>query len=39
VQGEKESPIPYDQLIGVAQASLAALDSLRSGETVQIMPD
>lgn len=36
VQGEKAPPIPYDQLIGVAQAGFAALDSLRSGETVEI---
>jgi predicted dehydrogenase len=36
VQGEQKPPIPYEQLIGVAQASFAALDALRSGETVKI---
>ena len=36
VQGEKEPPIPYDQIIGVTLASFAAVDSLRSGESVKI---
>jgi predicted dehydrogenase len=36
VQGKKEPPIPYDQIIGVTLASFAAVDSLRSGESVKI---
>ncbi len=36
VQQGQEPPIPYDQLIGVTQASFAALDSLRNGKPVQI---
>jgi predicted dehydrogenase len=36
VHGEQEPPIPYEQLIGATQASFAALDALRSGETVKI---
>jgi len=39
VQGDKTPPIPYEQLIGVAQASFAAVDALRSGEPVQIPSD
>ncbi len=31
-----EPPIPYEQLIGVTKASFAAVESLRSGEKVQI---
>ncbi len=38
LQGEKIPPIPYDQLIGVTQASFAAVQSLRNGETVRIAP-
>ena len=37
VQGKTDPPIPYTQLIGVAQASFAALESLRSGEPVRIL--
>jgi predicted dehydrogenase/threonine dehydrogenase-like Zn-dependent dehydrogenase len=37
VQGKQGPPIPYEQLIGVAQASFAAVDSLRSGKTVSIV--
>jgi len=37
VQGEKAPPIPYEQLIGVTQASFAAVDSLRSGEPAKIV--
>ena len=29
-------PIPYDQLFGVTQASFAALDSIRSRETISL---
>lgn len=36
LQSEKTPPIPYDQLLGVTMASLAAVESLRGGETVQI---
>ncbi len=36
VQGEEAPPIPYEQLIGVTQASFAAVESLRSGEKVAI---
>ena len=37
VAGEEDTPpIPYSQLIGVTQASFAALESLRSGEPVSI---
>lgn len=39
VQGEKAPPIPYAQLFGVAQASFAAVVSLRSGEAVQIIEE
>ena len=39
VQGEKTPPIPYEELIGVTLASFAAVDSLRSGETVKISYD
>jgi len=37
LQQDKAPPIPYEQLIGVTQASFAAVESLRSGEAVQIM--
>ncbi|MDY6846170.1 MAG: hypothetical protein SVP52_03430, partial [Chloroflexota bacterium] len=33
---EKMPPIPYDQLLGVSQAAFAAVESLRSGESVEI---
>jgi predicted dehydrogenase len=36
VQTDKQPPIPYEQLIGVTQASFAAVDSLRSGARVVI---
>lgn len=36
VTGEKDPPIPYTQLVGVAQASFAAVESLRSGKPVSI---
>jgi len=39
VQGEKAPPIPYEQLVGVTLASFAAVDSLRSGESVKISND
>jgi len=39
LQGEKQPPIPYDQLIGVTQASFAAVESLHEGKPVQITPD
>ena len=39
VQGKKDPPIPYEQLIGVARASFAALDSLRSQQPVRILQD
>jgi predicted dehydrogenase len=39
VQGKGTPPIPYSQLIAVAQASFAAVDSLRSGEKVPISGD
>ena len=32
-------PIPYDQLIGVTRATFAAVDSLRTGTSVQINAD
>jgi len=38
LQGKKSPPIPYDQLIGVTQASFAAVESLRKGETIRIAP-
>ena len=31
-----EPPIPYEQLIGVTKAALAAVESLRKKETIQI---
>jgi predicted dehydrogenase len=31
-------PIPYDQLLGVTQATFAALDSLRTSQTITIHP-
>jgi predicted dehydrogenase/threonine dehydrogenase-like Zn-dependent dehydrogenase len=36
LQGDKKPPIPYQQLIGVARASFAAVESLHSGEKVAI---
>ena len=39
VQGEKAPPIPYEQLVGVTLASFAAVESLRSGESVKISND
>ena len=36
LQGEKRPPIPYAHLIGVAKASFAAVEALRSGETVSL---
>ena len=39
LQGEKQPPIPYDQMIGVAMASFAALESLHEGKPVQIAVD
>ena len=38
VQSSSAPPIPYDQLIGVTQASFAAVESLRSGDKVLIPP-
>jgi predicted dehydrogenase/threonine dehydrogenase-like Zn-dependent dehydrogenase len=38
LQTGKHPPIPYDQLIGVTQASFAAVESLRNGEPVSITP-
>ncbi|MBG0785769.1 MAG: Gfo/Idh/MocA family oxidoreductase [Anaerolineaceae bacterium] len=38
VQSDKTPPIPYDHLLGVTQASFAAVESLRSGKTVVIPP-
>jgi predicted dehydrogenase len=36
VQSTKSPPIPYEQLIGVTRASLAAVQSLRSGKPIAI---
>jgi predicted dehydrogenase len=36
LQNDKKPPIPYQQLIGVTQASFAAVEALRSGERVAI---
>jgi predicted dehydrogenase len=36
IQTGGQPPIPYDQLIGVTRATFAALDSLKTGTTVQI---
>jgi predicted dehydrogenase len=36
LQGKEPPPIPYQQLIGVAQASFAARDALRSGEKIHL---
>jgi len=33
---EKTPPIPYDQLFGVSQAAFAAVESLRSGKSIEI---
>ena len=38
LQSDKTPPIPYNQLLGVTQASFAAVESLRSGKTVVIPP-
>lgn len=38
LQSGKTPPIPYEQLLGVAQAGFAAVESLRSGKTVAIPP-
>ncbi len=38
LQSDKTPPIPYDQLLGVTQASFAAVESLRSGKTIAIPP-
>lgn len=38
IQSDKTPPIPYAQLIAVTQASLAAVESLREGKTIQIIP-
>jgi predicted dehydrogenase len=38
LQNSKKPPIPYQQLIGVTQASFAAVEALRSGERVAINP-
>jgi predicted dehydrogenase len=38
LQGDRQPPIPYDQLIGVTRASFAAVRALRSGEAVEISP-
>lgn len=37
VQHKKEPPIPYEQLIGVSEAAFAAVESLRTGESVKII--
>jgi len=39
LQGKHSPPIPYEQLIGVARASFAALESLHSGKMVTISPE
>jgi predicted dehydrogenase len=39
LQSEKTPPIPYQHMIGVTLASFAALESLRSGKTVEILAD
>jgi hypothetical protein len=31
-----EPPIPYEQLIGVTQSTFAAVESIRTGERIQI---
>ena len=38
LQSDKTPPIPYEQLLGVTQASFAAVESLHSGKTVEIPP-
>jgi len=38
LQGDQSPPIPYEQLIGVTQASFAAVESLRNGKTIKITP-
>ncbi len=36
VQSKEKPPIPYEQMLGVTQASFAAVDALRSGEKTAI---
>jgi predicted dehydrogenase len=36
IRGGGEPPIPYKQLIGVAQATFAAVESIRIGRNVEI---
>jgi predicted dehydrogenase len=36
IQGEGEAPIPYEQLIGVTKSTFAAVESIRSGNTIEI---
>ena len=36
VKSKKAPPIPYEHLLGVSKASFAAVESLRSGESIQI---
>ena len=36
IQGEGEAPIPYEQLIGVTKSTFAAVESIRSGNTIKI---
>jgi predicted dehydrogenase/threonine dehydrogenase-like Zn-dependent dehydrogenase len=36
IQGGGEAPIPYDQLIGVTKATFAAVESIRTGNKVNI---
>ena len=33
-----QPPIPYDQLIGVTQATFAAIQSLRTGQPEMVIP-
>lgn len=37
VQSDKTPPIPYEHIIGVTRASLAAVESLRSGKPIAIV--
>ncbi len=39
IQADHQPPIPYEQLIGVTQASFAAVRALRSGEAVDIQSE
>ncbi|MBL0344198.1 bi-domain-containing oxidoreductase [Candidatus Villigracilis affinis] len=36
IQGEGEAPIPYEHLIGVTKSTFAAVESIRSGNTIKI---